>query len=348
MKVLLMNKPGDVVLTELPTPEPESDEVLLRIHAAGICVNDVRDYKGECSFSYPRIGGHEFAGEIVRMGSKVNTDRFHMGQKAVTYVIDNCGECYYCKNGYENVCPDFAHTICYQNPGGISGFMGFAQYITAKASDVYLCDECVPYEKLAMVEPIACVLNSVNKCDIEFGDDVLVIGGGTMGMLHVMLAHMRGARVILSEPMKKRREKALELGASIVIDPMSCDVVKKIREITGGIGARIVFDTTAVPELALQAIDSTAVCGTVVMFSSLHPNKPIGVDLGAIHSTQKNITGAQNGSVKTFWQAVQLLNKGLLDPAPIIEAVYDYHDFEKAMACAMQPDTYKVILNITD
>ncbi len=348
MKVLLMNKPGDVVLTELPTPVPKPDEILLRIHAAGICVNDVRDYKGECSFNYPRVGGHEFAGEIVQMGSEVHTSRFHIGQKAVTYVIDNCNECYYCKNGYENVCPDFAHTACYQNPGGISGFMGFAQYVTAKASDVYLCAGHIPYEKLAMVEPIACVLNSINKCNIEFGDDVLVIGGGTMGMLHVMLAHMRGAHVILSEPMEERRKKALGLGASIVIDPRSCDTVEKIREITGGLGAKVVFDTTAVPELALQAIDSTAACGTVVMFSSLHPNKPIEVNLGAIHSTQKNITGAQNGSVKTFWQAVQLLNKGLFDPAPVTEAIYDYHNFDEAMACAMRPDTYKVILKITD
>lgn len=348
MKALLMSKPGSVAMTELPAPVPRQDEVLIRIRASGICVNDVRDYKGDCSFSYPRIGGHEFAGEIVSLGSAVNTERFRVGQRVVSYIIENCNECYYCKNGYTNVCPDFAHTICYQNPEGISGFGGFAQYAVAKASDVYLCADDVPYESLAMVEPIACVLNSVNRCGIEFGDDVLVIGGGTMGMLHVMLAHLRGARVILSEPIAARREKALTLGANAVIDPMQQDVLAEVRRLTGGLGAKVVFDTTAIPALALQAIACTALCGTAVMFSSLHPNEPLPVNLGAIHSTQKNITGAQNGSVKTFWQAVQLLNKGLFDPTPLVEAVYDYHDFEEAMACAMRPDTFKVILQITD
>lgn len=348
MKALVMKKPGDVNLVEIPTPFPKDDEVLIRIHAAGICVNDVRDYKGECNYSYPRIGGHEFAGEIVKLGADVNKNRFAVGQKVVTYVVDNCEECYYCKNGFENVCPDFAHTTAYHNPEGISGFGGFAQYITAKASDIYICDAKIPYEKLAFVEPIACVLNSINQCGIEFGDDVLVIGGGTMGMLHVMLAHLQGARVILSEPMKERREKALTLGADIVLDPMSVDAVSEVKRITGGMGAKVVFDTTAVPALALQALECTAVCGTVVMFSSLHPNLPVEVNLGAIHSTQKTIRGAQNGSVKTFWQAVQMLNKGLIDPTSVTEACYDYHDFDKAMECAMRPDTFKVVLQITD
>lgn len=169
-----------------------------------------------------------------------------------------------------------------------------------------------------------------------------------MGMLHVMLAHLRGARVILSEPMKERRDKALELGANDVIDPMNTDAVAEVKKLTGGMGAKVVFDTTAVPALALQAIECTAKCGTVVMFSSLHPNKPVEVNLGAIHSTQVNITGAQNGSVKTFWQAVQIMNKGVFDPTPLIEAVYDYNDFDEAMACAMRPDTYKVVLKMED
>lgn len=348
MKALLMRKPGDVILADMPTPVPREDQVLIRIHAAGICVNDIRDYKGMSNFTYPRIGGHEYAGEIVEMGERVNRSRYHIGQKVVSYCIDNCGECYYCHHGLENICPDFKKSIAYQNPGGISGFFGFAQYIAADTRDLFLCDDEVPYEKLALTEPMACVLNSINRAGLCFGDDVLVIGGGTMGLLHVMLAKLRGVRVILSEPDEKRRKEALALGADIGIDPFACDVVEEVMRITGGIGANAVFDTSAIPALAGQAIDAAAQNGRIIMFSSLHPNEPVPVNLGAIHSTQKIITGAQNGSIETFRQAVALLSKGLFDPAAVIDAVYDYHDFNAAMQYAMRPDTYKVVLRITD
>ena len=84
MKALVMSEPGNVKMTELPMPEIKSDEVLVRVRAAGICINDVRDFKGECDYSYPRIGGHEFAGEIYEIGSEVNKNRFHVGQRVVT------------------------------------------------------------------------------------------------------------------------------------------------------------------------------------------------------------------------------------------------------------------------
>ena len=193
---------------------------------------------------------------------------------------------------------------------------------------------------------MACVLNSINRAKLCFGDDVLVIGGGTMGMLHVMLAKLRGVRVILSEPDERRRNKALSLGADSALDPFACDIVQEVMKITDGVGANAVFNTTAVPALAVQAIDAAAQNGTVIMFSSLHPNEPVPVNLGAIHSTQKIITGAQNGSIETFRQAVALLSKGLFDPAALIEGVYDYRDFDKAMECAMRADTYKVVLRI--
>lgn len=128
----------------------------------------------------------------------------------------------------------------------------------AKAEDLFVYPDSTTFEKMAFTEPLACVVNSINRTNIQFGDDVAVIGGGTMGMLHVMLARLKGARVILSEPLRERRDRALKLGCDDVIDPTKEDAVKRVKELTGGRGAQVVFNTTAIPAIAAQAVEMTS------------------------------------------------------------------------------------------
>ena len=109
-----------------------------------------------------------------------------------------------------------------------------------------------------------------------------------------------------------------------------------------------VFDTIEIPQAALQAVDCAGVGGTVVLYSSMHPNTPLPLDFGRIHTMQKTLAGIQNGSLKTFWQAVQLISKKLVDMTQVIDKVFDYKDIDEAMEYAMRPDTYKVVLRITD
>ena len=345
MQAVILNKPEDFTIKEIPTPIIGEDEVLIRIITSGICTNDVRDFHGECSYSYPRIGGHEYCGVIEAMGSKVNTERFHVGQKVVKYIIENCEECSFCKRGEENICDGHQKSKVFYNPHGLSGYGGFAEYVNAKAEDLLVYSEDTSFEKIAFTEPLACVVNSINRTKIEFGDDVVVIGGGTMGLLHVMLAKLKGARVILSEPLEERRKKALELGCDDVIDPMESDAVEQVKKLTEGQGGLVVFNTTANPKIAAQAVDMTAPTGTVVMFSSIHPNNAVPVNMGAVHSYQITITGAVSPTVKAYYQSVQLIDKGIVDPLALIEKVYDFKDFGEAIEAAGKPDTYKVILN---
>ena len=245
MKALVMSRPGDVRLTEIDRPKIADDQVLIRVMVAGICTNDVRDYQGDCAYSYPRIGGHEYAGVIAEMGDAVNKKRFKLGQRVVNYIIDDCKECYYCKTGNENICEDFLTSHIFQNPDGISGYCGFAEYVVADAKDIVIYEDQTDWERMAFTEPLACVVNSVNRANISFGQDVLVVGGGTMGMLHVILCQLRGARVFLSEPLAERRDKAVSLGAADAFDPTACDPVERIRSLTGGRGADVVFNTVA-------------------------------------------------------------------------------------------------------
>ncbi|MBE7722351.1 MAG: alcohol dehydrogenase [Lacrimispora celerecrescens] len=344
MKAIVLEEPGKSAIKEVELPPLKEDEVLLRIVTSGICTNDVRDFNGECNYSYPRIGGHEYCGIIEETGSNVNSRCIVKGQKAVTYIIDDCKICYYCKHGEENICEGLPQTKTFQNPDGLSGYGGFAEYVICKANDVFIYPKDVSFETMAFTEPLACVVNSIHRTDIQFGDDVLVIGGGAMGLLHVMAARLKGARVILSEPLEQRRNKALGLGCHAVIDPINADAVQEVKKLTEGRGARIVFNTTASPAVAKQAVEMTAPGGTCVMFSSLHPNDPVQVNMGAVHSYQITVTGAVSPTIKAYQQSTLLLGKGLLDPTPLIEGIYDYRDFDAAMKAAAKTESYKVLL----
>lgn len=344
MKAIILNQPKDFSIKEIATPEIKEDEVLIQIKTSGICTNDVRDFNGDCNYSYPRIGGHEYCGVIAKLGNAVNKNRFREGQKVVQYIIDDCKECYYCKHGDENICEEHGNSKIFHNTDGLSGYGGFAEYVVAKAEDLFVYPKETSFEKMSFTEPLACVVNSIERTNIKFGDDVVVIGGGTMGLFHVLLAKMKGARVILSEPMAERRSKAISLGCDDVVDPVTEDAVNAVKGLTEGRGAMVVFNTTAIPAIAAQAVEMTAPTGTVVMFSSIHPNEPVSIDMGAIHSYQKTITGAVSPTITSFHQAVQLIGKNLIDPTVFTERIYDYKDFGQAIEKASKPDTYKVIL----
>lgn len=344
MKAIILNQPGNVSIKEIEKPVIKENEVLIQIKTSGICTNDVRDFNGECSYSYPRIGGHEYCGVIEKMGADVNKNRFHKGQKVVQYIIDDCKECYYCKHGDENICEEHPKSKIFHNEKGLSGYGGFAEFVVAKAEDLFVYSDTTSFEKMAFTEPLACVVNSINRTNIQFGDDVVVIGGGTMGLFHVMLAKMRGARVILSEPLEERRQKALSLGCNAVINPMTTDATEEVKKLTGGRGAVVVFNTTANPKVAAQSVAMTAPTGIVVMFSSIHPNNPVPVDMGVIHSFQKTITGAVSPTISSFHQAVELIDKGLIDPTVLTETIIGYERFDEAIELASKADTYKVIL----
>lgn len=344
MKAIVETGVKQLEIQDLPTPEIKADEVLMKVRANGLCTNDIRDYLGDTAYSFPRVGGHEFSGEIVAVGEDVNPAHFQVGDHVVKYIIPSCGECHYCKIGRENLCEEIYTSPTFQNPGGISGFWGMAQYIAVKSKDLYKFPKETPFTHSAFTEPLACVVNSVERAEILYGQDVLVIGGGVMGLMHIMLAKLRGARVILSEPDEARRKLAEQLGADLVFDPMAGDAVAFVKEHTEGRGADVVFNTTALPAIAKQSIDFTAKGGQTFIFSSLHPNDPVPTNLGAIHSLEKVITGTVSPTIRTFYRSVQLISKGIVDITPLLDKVYDYEEAVEAFEYAMRPDTLKTII----
>ncbi|TDW25515.1 threonine dehydrogenase-like Zn-dependent dehydrogenase [Breznakia blatticola] len=344
MKALVLDKAYNYKVKDVELPILQDDEVLIEVKASGICTNDLRDYKGGSIYSLPRIGGHEYSGVIHSVGSKVNKKRFAIGKRAVAYIIPACGECYFCKRNEENLCEDVPSSKTFQNEGGISGFGGFAEYVAVKARDVYIYENEVPFEIMAMTEPLACVISSVNKCNVQFGDDVVIIGGGYMGLLHLLVAQRKGARVFLSEPDESRRKLAISYGCTAAFDPTKYDVVDEVKKLTDGRGAEVVFDTTSIAKVAQQAIEMTCPGGRCMLFSSIHPNTPIALDAGRVHSKEIEILGSVSPTVPTFNQAVLMLDKKIIDPEFLIHKVLPFTDVDLAFQEALKPDTFKVIM----
>lgn len=344
MKACILISPKHIEIQEIPKPILKDNEVLLKVVSSGICVNDIRDYKGS-NWSYPRVGGHEYSAIIEETGDSVS--EFSPGDKVVAFITENCGFCKSCQEGHENICENVLKSKKYYNENGLSGFFGFSEYIAMPKRFLYKIPNGVTSTEAAFTEPLACVLNSIHRCNIQMGQDVVVIGAGVMGLLHVLCLKKKGVRVIISEPDEKRRHYAVQLGADISIDPTTNDPVSTVKEITNGYGADVVINTTAIPNVAEQAIQMTAKSGICNMFSSIHPNTPILVDAGRLHSQEIFVTGTQNGTKYTFKQALDCIAKKIIDVNPLIDDVFDLYHIKDALECASRPDTYKVIVQIS-
>ena len=344
MKAAAIIGEREIEILEVKKPVPKAGEVLINIKACALCTFEQRTYLGIVDMPLPFVGGHEISGVIEAIGEGVDKEEFPIGQRVAVRAFDSCGRCYYCRRGRGNLCINMKNANKFDEGEKINGIGGLAQYMTIDQSCIYKLPEDLPFEYGAIAEPIACVANSIKQGQIELGDDVVIIGAGIMGLLHVMLSKLKGARVIVSEPDKTRRVKAKEAGADIVFDPMEEDFVDKVKFITEGRGADVVFNTTAIAQVAEQVIKGIRNSGRVVMYSSIHPDKPISVSPSWIHNSQVTITGAVNPTVESFETSVTLLSKGLINPKNLISGSFKLDNAGDAFKEAIKPDTYRIIV----
>jgi len=331
-----------VEIIEVPLVQPKFGEVLVRIRTCALCTWEQRIFSGVKKVPYPLVGGHEIAGEIYALGEGVDPDRYPLGSPVALRVLKNCQSCHFCRRGMENLCVEL-NTFRLNGPEAY-GMGGLAEYISIERSAVWVFENNLPFETMALTEPLACVLNSIKKGNVHMGDDVLIIGGGVMGQLHVLAAKLAGGRTILSEPDSYRRDVARSLGCNVTIDPTRVDIKAEVGKLTGGRGADVVFNTTAISEVAQTAVLLTAAGGTCVTYSSQHPDLPITISPNWLHNSETNLTGAVNPSVESFDQSVKLIDKGLVDPSVFVSKTFAFTDGQQAFEAALQPENFRVVV----
>jgi L-iditol 2-dehydrogenase len=336
--------PGKVDIQEYPIPQVKEEEVLVKIDASAICTWEQRVFTGLKKVEFPFIGGHEMAGHIIDMGVKVNRRLWKIGDKVTIGVMLACGDCYFCKTANMQNCEYFNHS---KHLDGLPyrGMGGFSEYLKVPTANLFKYDK-VSAAEAAITEPLSCVLHSVETADSQFGDTVVVIGCGIMGLLHVSLSVKKGAVVIVSDINEERLALAVSLGAHYRINPLKEDLQKRVREITGGIGAQVVYDTTPVAEVVEEALKCVGQIGKVVLYSSFYPDIPVSFSPDWLHKGAIKIMGTANSNSRDFERATKLISENVVDVKPFISEIYDFKDIEKAFQSAVQGDKFRVVVKM--
>jgi L-iditol 2-dehydrogenase len=325
----------DLRVEDVPDPEPGPGEALIRIHTCGVCPSDLRAYlgarPGAGGVNLPRTPGHEWAGVVVALGPPANTDdgpapAIAVGQRVVADWRQVCGHCYQCRRGAFNYCEHLRH--------GVRG--GFAEYGVAPLTQLRVLPDTVSFEEAAFCEPLACVIQAHSYTEIALGDDVVIVGAGPIGLLHLQIARNRGARVIVSDPLPARLEKARDLGAHEVIDASRTDPVARVRELTDGRGANAVIVAVGGAEPIRQGLEMAAINGWVNAFAGTYPPTEMPVDPNLIHYRQLRFTGSHDFTPHHFSVALKLIQHGIVRVAPLISHRFPLDQIREAFETTAQ------------
>ncbi len=325
-------------LRSFDVPRPGPGQALVRVRATALCTWEQRTYQGIQDIKTPFVGGHETAGIVAAVGEGV---RLSAVGDHVTLGPVACDECDYCRRGYPARCEQVLGRFALD---GAWGPWGLAEYKLVPARAMFGVPPELSFAEASLAEPVSCVVHGVRALQPELGDDVIVIGAGPMGLLNVLVLKRRGARVIVCELDQARRDKALQLGADVVLDPAVGDVVAEVRALTGGRGADAVVAAVGsahVDELAFQLVGKT---GKVVLFASAHPSHALNVDHNLIHKNEVAVLGVEGKSVEDFRIAVKLLSDRLIDVRPLIDRLVPLADLTTAFELAIRPDTYRIVV----
>ncbi len=339
MKRAVITAKRTVEIQDVEVPKPGPGQVLIRVKAVGLCTYEQRYFSGGVE-DYPFHGGHEICGEVAEVGPGV-AQKLDVGQKVVVISLTRCGECYFCKRGLDHLCEngDESH-----EPGVLWGPGGLAEYMLVRSYEVFPVAQDIDETWGTVAEPIGCVLRSVEKGNLRYGDVAVVQGAGIMGLLHVKLACLKGATVIVSEPDEARRTKALEAGAHYAVNPLETDLVTFVREKTDGRGAEACFFTAGGNKAVEEGMKSLVKCGTLVIYGSVRPASPVGFIPNDVHYDEIVITGAIKTTKDSSQQTARLLSERSIDVSDLITETYPLEQIETAFDRAMSAQTYRVVV----
>ena len=345
MKAVRLYGAKDLRLENIEEPTVGPDEFLVRVKAATVCATDVRMYTyGGSRVKLPRVLGHEFAGDIEKVGANL-TKHLKVGMRVTANPNMYCGRCRYCITGRHELC-DSRYAL------GIDVDGAFAEYLRIPPEAFNTGGVCeVPdnlsYEEAALVEPLSCCFHGQKFAQTRVGDIVTIIGAGPIGLMHVAVSKAMGAsKVIVSEVDDDRLREAANFGADYIINPSKEDLASKISEVTDGHGADVVIVAVGSPATQQQALSIAAKGGRINFFGGLPAGKEIvPLNTNLLHYREISVFGTSSQSIYDFRKTLELVSASVLDVKRFITHRFPLDETLKAFETASSRGGLKVCVN---
>ena len=330
---------------EIAKPEISRDEVLVRVRAAAICGTDLRIYKSghhRIEDGEKRVLGHELSGEVWEVGEDVVG--YTKGMRVAVAPNIGCGACRYCRTGRHHMCPDY-------EAFGITLDGGFAEYMKVgrkaiEQGDLVPFSEKTGFEEACLAEPLACTYFAYRSVGTEPGDDVLIVGAGPMGVLHLQTERLAGAgRVMMADISDSRLELVKRYKPDILINSGREDLVGAVMKHTDGIGADVIITACPVPEVQQQALRMAAKNGRINLFGGLPVGKQlVELDTNLIHYNGLVVTGTTRYAQSDYYKSVKLIEDKKIDTASIISRRFRIDRIREAFEYAMGGEGLKTLI----
>lgn len=311
MKAVYMEKPWNIEISDVQMPKPKEGEALLRVKSAGICGSDIGAFRGTNGLvSYPRIIGHEIAGEVISIPEN-NKNGIKPGDRVIVDPYLYCGHCYPCSIGRTNCCVDLKVL-------GVHVDGGMAEYFCHPADMLLKVPDDMPWDIIPLAEPLTIALHGIHRLNLKVGEHIAINGAGPIGLLAAMVALHYGAEPIMIDLVKERLDFAKSLGVRYTINLREEDLVEKVSEYTNGRMAECVMEASGANSAIRATLDIVSHAGRIALTGWPKQETPIPTDM--ITRKEVDVRGART-SAGEFPEAIELIYHQKVDVRRILTKV---------------------------
>lgn len=342
MKSVSVIGKGLVSVDEVTAPKlMEDGDILIKMHACGVCGSDLEKVYGQYGMSSAKLG-HEPSGEVINVGKSVND--FNVGDRVFIHHHVACYTCYFCRHGDYTMCDMYQKSNI--TPCGLSEQILVPEWNVSHGGVIRLPDT-VTFDEASFIEPLGCCIRALNKCNFQKGDDIAIIGSGPAGIMHVKLAKAFGAgKIIVLDINDFRMNFVKKYGDVHIFNSITDkDLTRKIKDLTGHRGVDLSIVATGSTKALIQSFEITRKGGKIMLFGVPSKGSEIPIDVSKIYSNEQSLISCYAASEIETNQALKLVTEKRIDVKQLITHRFSINRADEAIRCAHEAnDAMKVIV----